>query len=708
MNLHNIIASYAPIAGAKFDTLSDLGACWWSYNTSVKPGTSISASFTAENKYLLSAHNNEDGDTVAGIPAGITKRLRRSWLMDKFGIVSESMSLTFHTTGLGAGVLDTNREYFLLYAEDGNTYETVSSTGVLLTNNTLVFPGAAIREGWYTIGWKPVAYLNTPGNHALAFNGAADIVRVPFAAFGKPAGDFSIELWAKAGAGGSGDDALINANENVSGRKGYYIEYGYANSATPGLKAGIARSNGNWLTAQYATAGWQPDEWHHVVMTYNATAKTIRLFQDGVQVASANMGSDTALFSTRPFGIGGSDAYTGNGFKGALDEVRVWNKELSAAEIKDSMHLQVSAANPLLKAYYKLDSLSNGTTVINETGAALNGTASGSMNSGSVVLSYAPVELQPLNGFVSYNANWSAKNKSYNRGLNINATYTDEAAYLIHKTNNQAGLDSIGTITDLQLKRVWHIGKKGIGHTTLGLQFFADSLIQAQDSINTVYLLKSDDNINFSLADSILAGNISDTLTFYMQDTLDCYLTLGFKRGPGLPLPVELIDFGAHADRDRRAAILTWLVAEERNLDQYVLERSRDARTFSILGSLKAAAKSSYTFTDEAPANGLNYYRLKMSDRDGGYTYGPVRSLFFAARPTIFSVLPNPVKNELLVRAAVAPGAALQGTVTDISGSVILRFVTSGATTIINTAAWGKGTYLVKLSDGEVFKIVKL
>src|SRR5690606_34861204 len=131
------------------------------------------------------------------------------------------------------------------------------------------------------------------------------------------------------------------------------------------------------------------------------------------------------------------------------------------------------------------------------------GTASGSMSPGSVVVSYAPVELQPLNGFVSYKANWSAKDKSYNQGLNITSAYNGEAAYVIHKTNNQTGLDSTGTVTDLQLKRVWHIGKKGIGNTALGLQFFADSLLQTLDSVHTVYLLKSGDNISFSLADSI-------------------------------------------------------------------------------------------------------------------------------------------------------------------------------------------------------------
>jgi len=535
MNLHNLIASYAPIAGEKFDGLSALGANWWPYNSNSQTGTQIAVAFNAEPKYLLVAHNNLTGDTTAGIPAALTKRLKRSWLADKFGVVTESMNLSFTTNQLGVSQLDSNREYFLLFSADGNDYTPLSATGTLLSNNTLSFNGIAIREGWYTIGWKPLSFYHAPGNRAFEFNGAGNIVKVPYNKFGAPAADFSIELWAKIGAGGSGDDAIINANENVSGRKGYYIEYGYANSATPGLKAGIARSNGNWLTALYPAANWLPDQWHHVAMTYDATARTINLYEDGLLVSTANMGTDTAIFSTRPFGIGGSDAYTANGFKGAIDEVRVWHKMLSSTEISDSMHLQVSIHNPALKAYYKMDSLVNG-YLRNETDTALNGIASNDMSNTNIITSYAPVDLQPINNFVTYKGNWSVRNNNINNGLHIESGFTTETGYILHKNNNQTGVDTTGPVADRQLNRVWHLSKKGLGVNPLALNFYADSLVNNMDSIQTVFLLHSADNITYNIADSITAGNIRDTLTFRLQDTINSYITLGFRKvKPALP-----------------------------------------------------------------------------------------------------------------------------------------------------------------------------
>lgn len=708
MNLYNIIASYAPVAGAVFDSLSDLGACWWAYNASTKPGTTISAPFAAENKYLLTAHNNATGETASGIPAGISGRLQRSWLADKFGIVTESMSLSFNTTQLGAGVLADNREYFLLYAEEGNNYQTLSATGTLLANNTLTFPGVAIKEGWYTIGWKPISYMNIPGNKAVEFNGTTDIIRVPNTSFGNPAGDFAIELWARLGAGGSGDDALINANENVSGRKGYFIEYGYSNSASPGLKAGIARSNGNWLTAQYATAGWLPNEWHHVAMSYNAATRAITLFQDGVQVAAADMGTDVALFSARPLGIGGSDAYTGNGFKGAIDEVRVWNKTLTATEIRESMHLQVSPANTMLKAYYKMDSLAGGTTLINATSATMNGTAAAGMGQGNVIVSYAPVDLQPLNGFVSYSSNWSAKDAEYNKGLKITSAYTGEAAYVLHKTNNLTGLDSTSAIGYKLLNRVWRLDKKGIGNTQLNLDFYRDSLLLPADSVTRVYLMQSGDNAVFHIIDSIAVTDTVHNYSFPLQDTLNSYISLGFKTGPGMPLPVQLLSFNAIADQAAQRALLNWQVAAEYKVVSYVVERSTDARLFKALGSLAATGKRDYTFTDATPVQGVNYYRLKMKDADGTYAYSEVKPLLFRNAGEAYVIYPNPVNKELLILASMLPAVGLKATVTDLSGRQVQEFVITSTSFRLDTGGWVSGTYLLKLANGKVFRVVKL
>ncbi|MGH7927769.1 MAG: LamG domain-containing protein, partial [Candidatus Binatia bacterium] len=73
--------------------------------------------------------------------------------------------------------------------------------------------------------------------------------------------------------------------------------------------------------------------WHHVAGTYDRTAGVQKLFIDGTEVASEAY-SGAISVNALPLYIGRyhSDSRT---FNGKLDEVRVYNRALTAAEISD-------------------------------------------------------------------------------------------------------------------------------------------------------------------------------------------------------------------------------------------------------------------------------------------------------------------------------------------------------------------------------------
>jgi hypothetical protein len=84
--------------------------------------------------------------------------------------------------------------------------------------------------------------------------------------------------------------------------------------------------------ATFAVAGGPTlpvDQWTHVAVTHDGT--TMRYFQNGVQVASAPAGGAIAS-SSGPLSIGGN-AIWGEWFSGLIDEVRVHNRALTAAEL---------------------------------------------------------------------------------------------------------------------------------------------------------------------------------------------------------------------------------------------------------------------------------------------------------------------------------------------------------------------------------------
>jgi hypothetical protein len=74
---------------------------------------------------------------------------------------------------------------------------------------------------------------------------------------------------------------------------------------------------------------------------------------------------------------------------------------------------------------------------------------------------------------------------------------------------------------------------------------------------------------------------------------------------------------------------VTWVTASEHNTSHYVVEKSRDGITWSVLGQTAAAGNSTelltYEMIDSEKASGTTYYRLTQFDNDGVFeVFDPV------------------------------------------------------------------------------------
>jgi hypothetical protein len=78
-----------------------------------------------------------------------------------------------------------------------------------------------------------------------------------------------------------------------------------------------------------------PNTWQHVAMTYDKTSGAAVLYCNGTAVATANLGTFTSQTSSEFFmGRRPAGPFAGLYFNGQMDEVSVYNRALSAAEIQ--------------------------------------------------------------------------------------------------------------------------------------------------------------------------------------------------------------------------------------------------------------------------------------------------------------------------------------------------------------------------------------
>ncbi len=120
----------------------------------------------------------------------------------------------------------------------------------------------------------------------------------------------------------------------------------------------------------------------------------------------------------------------------------------------------------------------------------------------------------------------------------------------------------------------------------------------------------------------------------------------------GGPVPVTLLDFTGSLLNT--SVLLHWKIATEKNLSAFIIERSGDGIHFIQINSVPSLGATSfvrnYSIIDPQPLRGINFYRLKMVDIDGKFSYSNVVAVKINANGRLL-VFPNPAKRILFVEA---------------------------------------------------------
>lgn len=199
------------------------------------------------------------------------------------------------------------------YAFDEGSGSTVADASG--NNNTGTITGAT----WTTSGRF---------GGALVFNGTSARVRIPDSPTLRLTTGMTLQAWVNpTKVSPAWRDVIYKGNDN------YYLE---ATSSTGGMPA-----TGGTFGRTFGTAALAPHTWTHLAATYDRAV--LRLYVNGVQVSSVAQTTPITT-STSALQIGG-DSVFGQFFKGMIDNVRVYNRALSASEIQTDMGRPVGAAS---------------------------------------------------------------------------------------------------------------------------------------------------------------------------------------------------------------------------------------------------------------------------------------------------------------------------------------------------------------------------
>lgn len=182
------------------------------------------------------------------------------------------------------------------------------------------------------------------------------------------------------------------------------------------------------------------------------------------------------------------------------------------------------------------------------------------------------------------------------------------------------------------------------------------------------------------------------------------------------PLPVDLVSFDAKYQSENQVKV-EWTTASEKNNGHFDIERSYNAKNFEKIGSVEGKGDitetSNYTFYDNSPLAGINYYRLVQVDKnedgtvnEGKKTYSRIVSVKMSNNSN-FIVSPNPSPANFQIELKGAMELSVWNLI-DIQGRIIKA---NGKDSVVDMSNYPAGEYVLEIvtTNNDVMrkKIVK-
>ena len=165
-------------------------------------------------------------------------------------------------------------------------------------------------------------------------------------------------------------------------------------------------------------------------------------------------------------------------------------------------------------------------------------------------------------------------------------------------------------------------------------------------------------------------------------------------------VPIKLSSFACTANGN--TAYLSWQSAEETNASKYIVQYSNDGRRFKDIASVFATGSNSKYNYIHQQVSGTAFYRLKMMDKDGSFSYSEIRVVKFDSKTGI-TIAPNPAGESIYLFAKNA--ATIKSTqVFSVEGYLAKSISNYSNGQPINISSLAKGIYLLKViySNGKM------
>ena len=192
--------------------------------------------------------------------------------------------------------------------------------------------------------------------------------------------------------------------------------------------------------------------------------------------------------------------------------------------------------------------------------------------------------------------------------------------------------------------------------------------------------------------------------------TISSWAYSGYVTGILVELPVDVFDFNVF--KKNQTTQLVWKTSSSDNIDYFEVERSQNGTTWQSLGQLSQqyfeTAQSDYSFIDQTPSVGMNYYRIKHVDYNGQTHFSNIQWVNMnGSKSSDIVLFPNPSNGIIHIQTPNTEEALVLNGIYSQQGQCIKTFDESNQLqTSIDVSELKPGFYFIYFKQADLF-IVK-
>jgi hypothetical protein len=286
----------------------------------------------------------------------------------------------------------------------------------------------------------------------------------------------------------------------------------------------------------------------------------------------------------------------------------------------------------------------------------------------------------------------------YNKSNSVQATSSDEqnvSAYTTVNNNN----DSVTMV----------LVNRSLSQSKTVVINFPDYLIanQAVTRLTLSNLPVGTETFVSHSNNALQSGTISPQTNTLQVTLAPLSITSLLITGATVALPQSLLSFTA--SKDDHKVMLNFTTTNQSNVTSFDVERSADGSSFTKIGTVTGdGPNGQYAFMDVQPLPAMNYYRLKMINRDGGYSYSNMVSIRYDKNAS-FAIFPNPAKDVVTVQMHMPKGTVSLQIIDGMGRRVrTMTLQSSGSilSTTIDISGLAAGQYYIQ-GGSEMISFIK-